>query len=199
MRVLRDPRRCDQRHRRGRGAAADERRQRGARRGGVPRASSERKTAKLFEAAAQLGAVLGERRSRRARTRSRRYGMHLGTAFQIMDDVLDYTGDAAAIGKNLGDDLAEGKMTLPLIRALAVGSAGRCGRDPARDRGRRAHRLRARDGALERTGALAYARERAATRRARRRRAASTAFRRRPYRQNFATIDGFRGRSTVLT
>ena len=51
-----------------------------------------------------------------------RYGMHLGTAFQIMDDVLDYSGDAAQIGKNLGDDLAEGKMTLPLIRALAVGT-----------------------------------------------------------------------------
>jgi octaprenyl-diphosphate synthase len=51
-----------------------------------------------------------------------RYGTHLGTAFQLIDDVLDYTGDHAAIGKNLGDDLAEGKPTLPLIRALAVGS-----------------------------------------------------------------------------
>ena len=51
------------------------------------------------------------------------YGMHLGTAFQLIDDVLDYSGDAAAIGKSLGDDLAEGKPTLPLIRAMACGSA----------------------------------------------------------------------------
>ncbi len=48
--------------------------------------------------------------------------MHLGTAFQLVDDILDYSGNADAIGKNLGDDLAEGKMTLPLIRALATGS-----------------------------------------------------------------------------
>ncbi len=48
--------------------------------------------------------------------------MHLGIAFQLVDDVLDYSGDREAIGKSLGDDLAEGKMTLPLIRALAVGS-----------------------------------------------------------------------------
>ena len=78
----------------------------------------QRKTAKLFEAAARLGAVLGG--ADRAREDALAdYGMHLGTAFQIQDDVLDYDGDAATIGKNLGDDLAEGKMTLPLIRALA--------------------------------------------------------------------------------
>ena len=82
----------------------------------------QRKTAKLFEAAAQLGAVLGDAAPRRESALAR-YGMHLGTAFQLVDDVLDYSGDLAAIGKNLGDDLAEGKMTLPLIRALAVGSA----------------------------------------------------------------------------
>ena len=80
-----------------------------------------RKTAKLFEAAARLGAVLGGAPPAREDAFAR-YGMHLGSAFQIMDDVLDYTGDPDAIGKNLGDDLAEGKMTLPLIRALAVGS-----------------------------------------------------------------------------
>ncbi len=79
-----------------------------------------RKTAKLFEAAAQLGAVLGGA-SPEAEAALARYGMHLGTAFQLVDDVLDYSGDLAAIGKNLGDDLAEGKMTLPLIRAIAVG------------------------------------------------------------------------------
>ena len=79
-----------------------------------------RKTAKLFEAASQLGAVLGGA-APEAEAALARYGMHLGTAFQLVDDVLDYSGDLVAIGKNLGDDLAEGKMTLPLIRAVAVG------------------------------------------------------------------------------
>jgi octaprenyl-diphosphate synthase len=78
----------------------------------------QRKTAKLFEAAARLGAVLGDC-DRAHEDALANYGMHLGTAFQIQDDVLDYAGDAASTGKNLGDDLAEGKMTLPLIRALA--------------------------------------------------------------------------------
>jgi octaprenyl-diphosphate synthase len=81
----------------------------------------QRKTAKLFEAAARLGAVLGGVTPPLEEALAR-YGTHLGTAFQLIDDVLDYTGDHAAIGKNLGDDLAEGKPTLPLIRALAVGS-----------------------------------------------------------------------------
>ncbi len=81
-----------------------------------------RKTAKLFEAAAQLGAVLG-RADAAIEDALARYGMHLGTAFQLIDDVLDYSGDHEAIGKNLGDDLAEGKPTLPLIRAMQVGSA----------------------------------------------------------------------------
>ena len=80
-----------------------------------------RKTAKLFEAAARLGAVLGGADAALESVLAR-YGTHLGTAFQLIDDVLDYTGDQAAIGKNLGDDLAEGKPTLPLIRALQVGS-----------------------------------------------------------------------------
>jgi octaprenyl-diphosphate synthase len=64
-----------------------------------------------------LGGATPEREAALAR-----YGMHLGTSFQLVDDVLDYTGEQGAIGKNLGDDLAEGKMTLPLIRAIAVGS-----------------------------------------------------------------------------
>jgi len=81
-----------------------------------------RKTAKLFEASAQLGAVLAGAKPEHEEALAR-YGMHLGTAFQLIDDVLDYSGDLAAIGKNLGDDLAEGKMTMPLIRAMAVGSA----------------------------------------------------------------------------
>jgi octaprenyl-diphosphate synthase len=81
----------------------------------------QRKTAKLFEAAAQLGAVLGDA-TPACEQAFARYGMHLGTAFQLVDDVLDYSGELAEIGKNLGDDLAEGKMTLPLIRAIAVGN-----------------------------------------------------------------------------
>jgi octaprenyl-diphosphate synthase len=81
-----------------------------------------RKTAKLFEAAAQLGAVLG-RADQSVEDALARYGVHLGTAFQLIDDVLDYSGDHDAIGKNLGDDLAEGKPTLPLIRAMQVGSS----------------------------------------------------------------------------
>ena len=77
-----------------------------------------RKTAKLFEAAARLGAVLAGAPDA-VETGLSEYGMRLGTAFQLIDDVLDYSGDAATIGKSLGDDLAEGKPTLPLIRAMA--------------------------------------------------------------------------------
>ncbi|NLR76250.1 octaprenyl diphosphate synthase [Leeia sp. IMCC25680] len=75
------------------------------------------KTAKLFEAAARLGAVLAGVSVEQEESLAR-YGMHLGTAFQIIDDVLDYSGDAQTIGKNAGDDLAEGKLTLPVIYAL---------------------------------------------------------------------------------
>ena len=81
-----------------------------------------RKTAKLFEAAAQLGAILGEATAE-VEEGLARYGMHLGTAFQLVDDVLDYSGDAAHTGKNLGDDLKQGKPTLPLIHVLQRGSA----------------------------------------------------------------------------
>ena len=80
-----------------------------------------RKTAKLFEASTRLGAVLASAEPGLEDALAR-YGMHLGTAFQLIDDVLDYTGDRSAIGKNLGDDLAEGKPTLPLIRALQAGT-----------------------------------------------------------------------------
>jgi octaprenyl-diphosphate synthase len=80
-----------------------------------------RKTAKLFEAAARLGAVLAAA-TPQVEAGLADYGMHLGTAFQLIDDVLDYSGNAAEIGKSLGDDLAEGKPTLPLIRAIAAGT-----------------------------------------------------------------------------
>jgi octaprenyl-diphosphate synthase len=81
-----------------------------------------RKTAKLFEAAARLGAVLAGAPAA-VEAGLAEYGTRLGTAFQLIDDVLDYSGDAAAIGKSLGDDLAEGKPTLPLIRAMASAPA----------------------------------------------------------------------------
>ena len=78
------------------------------------------KTAKLFEAAARLGGILGDA-SPELETGLATYGMHLGTAFQLIDDVLDYSGDEAATGKHLGDDLAEGKPTLPLIHVMLHG------------------------------------------------------------------------------
>ncbi len=80
------------------------------------------KTAKLFEAATRLGAILG-RATPAEEAAMANYGMHLGTAFQLIDDVLDYSGDNKATGKNVGDDLAEGKPTLPLIYAIKHGSA----------------------------------------------------------------------------
>ncbi len=80
------------------------------------------KTAKLFEAAARLGAIVGGA-PREVEEALARYGMHLGTAFQLIDDVLDYSGDEHATGKHLGDDLAEGKPTLPLIHVLHHGDA----------------------------------------------------------------------------
>jgi octaprenyl-diphosphate synthase len=79
------------------------------------------KTARLFEAATELAAVLADKDT--ATTEAmRQYGLHLGTAFQLIDDVLDYQADVAELGKNIGDDLAEGKPTLPLIHALKHGT-----------------------------------------------------------------------------
>lgn len=80
-----------------------------------------RKTAKLFEAATQLGAVLANKDEAIEKALAN-YGLHLGNAFQIMDDMLDYMADPEELGKNLGDDLAEGKPTLPLIHAMANGT-----------------------------------------------------------------------------
>ncbi|CAL93631.1 octaprenyl-diphosphate synthase [Azoarcus olearius] len=80
------------------------------------------KTAKLFEAASRLGAVLGGADPALEESMAA-FGMHLGTAFQLIDDVLDYSADEADTGKHLGDDLAEGKPTLPLIHVMQHGSA----------------------------------------------------------------------------
>jgi len=118
------------------------------------------KTAKLFEAATRLGAILaGAPRGQEDAIAD--YGSHLGTAFQLVDDVLDYSGDQAVIGKNVGDDLAEGKPTLPLIYAIEHGSP-----EQAR-RVRSAIEHGGRDDltgiieAIQATGALDYAREQA--------------------------------------
>jgi len=81
-----------------------------------------RKTAKLFEAAAQLGAVLAGSGPETEAVMAA-YGVHLGTAFQLIDDALDYSGDQSTMGKQLGDDLAEGKPTLPLIHVMRTGNA----------------------------------------------------------------------------
>ncbi|CAG0973656.1 octaprenyl-diphosphate synthase [Methylophilaceae bacterium] len=79
------------------------------------------KTAKLFEAATRLGAVICNAPERDEQAMAE-YGMRLGTAFQLIDDVLDLSGESAEIGKNLGDDLAEGKPTLPLLYAMRNGT-----------------------------------------------------------------------------
>lgn len=81
----------------------------------------KRKTATLFEAGTRLGAVLGES-SRELEDAVADYGLQLGIAFQLVDDALDYRADGDELGKNLGDDLAEGKPTLPVIRAMKAGS-----------------------------------------------------------------------------
>ncbi|WP_299179808.1 octaprenyl diphosphate synthase [uncultured Neptuniibacter sp.] len=79
------------------------------------------KTAMLFEAATEAGAILADTDSE-VREGLRLYGLHLGTAFQLIDDVMDYLSTAEEMGKNVGDDLAEGKATLPLIHAMRAGT-----------------------------------------------------------------------------
>lgn len=79
------------------------------------------KTARLFEAATQIGALLNDA-PKDVETALQNYGKYLGTAFQLIDDVMDYTSDGKDMGKNVGDDLAEGKPTLPLLHAMRNGS-----------------------------------------------------------------------------
>ncbi|NDC60616.1 MAG: octaprenyl diphosphate synthase [Betaproteobacteria bacterium] len=83
------------------------------------------KTAKLFEACTRLPAIL-TKAGPEMETVCAQFGQALGTAFQVIDDVLDYEGDSAVMGKNLGDDLREGKATLPLIIAMQRGNAAQC-------------------------------------------------------------------------
>ncbi|WP_117235793.1 octaprenyl diphosphate synthase [Vibrio maerlii] len=79
------------------------------------------KTARLFEAATQIGAILNDA-PQEVETALQNYGKYLGTAFQLIDDVMDYTADGKEMGKNVGDDLAEGKPTLPLLYAMKRGT-----------------------------------------------------------------------------
>lgn len=95
------------------------------------------KTALLFQAATHTGAVLAGQGSAEIEA-YRRFGLHFGMAYQLVDDWLDYAGDAATMGKNAGNDLAEGKLTMPLIHTLANGTAGQAAlvRDALRSRSR---------------------------------------------------------------
>ena len=119
------------------------------------------KTAKLFEAAAQVGAIIGGAGVDVEKAMAV-YGMHLGTAFQLIDDVLDYSGAELETGKHLGDDLAEGKPTLPLIFVLKNGSPEQAAsvRRAIEDGGR--DNLPEILAAVRESGALEYARRRAA-------------------------------------
>ncbi|HKJ76941.1 MAG TPA: polyprenyl synthetase family protein, partial [Gammaproteobacteria bacterium] len=113
------------------------------------------KTAKLFEAGARIGAVLGGR-DRADEDALAAYGMHLGTAYQLVDDVLDYSAEAEELGKNIGDDLAEGKPTLPLIYAMQNGSEAQRGliREAVESGGNK--NIDAVREAIETTGAITY-------------------------------------------
>ncbi len=113
------------------------------------------KTAKLFEAASQLGAVLAGRSSDEEAAMAR-YGMHLGTAFQLIDDVLDYSASSEQLGKNIGDDLAEGKPTLPLLYAMHNGTPEQAAliRHAIENGGK--ENLAEITTAIESTGAIAY-------------------------------------------
>jgi octaprenyl-diphosphate synthase len=116
-----------------------------------------RKTAKLFEAASRLAGVMAGVAPAIEKGLAA-YGTRLGTAFQLVDDVLDYSGDAAAIGKNVGDDLAEGKPTLPLIYAMRTGTPAQATliRGAIVHGGR--HKFAEVVAAIDATGALEYAR-----------------------------------------
>lgn len=114
-----------------------------------------RKTATLFAAATQLAAVL-EGQPEEMEVALTAYGLHLGTAFQLIDDVLDYTGDEAHTGKHVGDDLAEGKPTLPLIIAMQRGDEATVALIRRAVTEQDASDIQAICRAIEHTGALAY-------------------------------------------
>jgi octaprenyl-diphosphate synthase len=147
------------------------------------------KTAKLFEAASQLGAVLAGRPADEEQAMAR-YGMHLGTAFQLVDDVLDYSASAEQLGKNIGDDLAEGKPTLPLIYAMRHGSPEQAAliRNAIENGGR--ENMAEITSAIESTGAIAYT-SRSARQEADRALAELANFPDSPYKQALAALAEF--------
>ncbi|MGE3667309.1 MAG: octaprenyl diphosphate synthase [Steroidobacteraceae bacterium] len=148
-----------------------------------------RKTARLFEAGAQVAAVLANATSN-VQDALRRYGRHLGTAYQMIDDVLDYRSDPAARGKNLGDDLAEGKPTLPLIHALRMGNDAQQAQIRAAIEHGGLEHLDAIIAAIEATGGLAYA-EGLARREAEQATIALQAVPPSPYREALAALAAF--------
>lgn len=113
------------------------------------------KTARLFEASSECGALAANAPAERVAD-LRDFGKHLGLAFQLVDDVLDYDGEPELIGKNLGDDLAEGKMTLPLIRALQQAPATQAEQLRQAVRTGALEQLDEVLAAIESTGAIAY-------------------------------------------
>ena len=118
------------------------------------------KTARLFEAATQLAAVLTEQNEHIERA-MQEYGKHLGTAFQLADDILDYMADSEEMGKNAGDDLAEGKPTLPLLYAMwhATNDSDKALIQEAIEQSNGLPHLTRIQGIMEETGALDYTRQ----------------------------------------
>jgi octaprenyl-diphosphate synthase len=119
------------------------------------------KTARLFEAATQLSAIISDADEETIEA-LRIYGMHLGTAFQLIDDVMDYTSEADDMGKNVGDDLAEGKPTLPLLYAMWNSEAEK--QQEIRDaieNGNGIDKLDSILATMQQTGSLDYTREKA--------------------------------------
>jgi len=151
-----------------------------------------RKTAKLFESAARLGMVISGRPPAESAALAA-FGLHLGTAFQLIDDILDYSADSADTGKNAGDDLAEGKPTLPLIIALKRGNGRQ--RQILRQAIENGERERVGEilAIVESTGALAYTAEQA-TRQARAAVAALAEIRASPYKQALIHLAEFSAR-----
>ena len=116
------------------------------------------KTAKLFEASGRLGAVVANAGDE-VESALGRYGMHLGTAFQLIDDVLDYSGNAEQTGKNVGDDLAEGKPTLPLLHVMRHGTPEQAAKVRHAIEQGTAEEFAAILAAIQDTGALDYTRQ----------------------------------------
>jgi octaprenyl-diphosphate synthase len=119
------------------------------------------KTAKLFEAATRLAAVIAGQDEKTEKA-MQEYGKYLGTAFQLVDDIMDYTADAKAMGKNIGDDLAEGKPTLPLLYAMQHGNAQQ--KQLIRDAIEHCNGMEHLDeilAAMEQTGSLVYTQKKA--------------------------------------